>query len=131
MEMVVTFPGGLKVDAEYKGHSIKTDQPEKEGGDNTAPSPFDLFVASIGTCAGFYVMRFCQERDLPADEVRVVLTSERNREKKLITRFNIDIRLPRGFPEKYKKAVINAAHQCTVKRHLDNVPDIAVTSTLG
>ena len=63
MDMIVSFPGGLKVDAEYKGFTVKTDQPEGEGGENTAPSPFDLFFCSVGTCAGFYVLSFCRERD--------------------------------------------------------------------
>jgi putative redox protein len=62
-EIKVTFPGGLRVDAEYKGFVIKTDQPVKHGGSGTAPAPFDLFLASIAACAGFYVVAFCRERD--------------------------------------------------------------------
>jgi ribosomal protein S12 methylthiotransferase accessory factor len=131
MEMVVTFPGGMKVDAHYKGHRIRTDQPGGEGGENTAPSPFDLFIASIGTCTGFYVMVFCRERNLSTDDITVVLNSERNREKKLITKMTVEIRLPADFPRKYEKAVIAAANQCTVKRHLQDVPEITLSSRIG
>ena len=104
MDMIVSFPGGLKVDAEYKGFTVTTDQPEGEGGENSAPSPFDLFFHSLGTCAGFYVLSFCRERNIPTDTIRVVLTTERDRETRMVTQINIDIQLPAGFPEKYVKA---------------------------
>jgi len=48
MSLKVTFPGGVAVNAEYKGQIIRTDQPREYGGGGTAPAPFDLFLASIG-----------------------------------------------------------------------------------
>ena len=52
-EMEISFPGGQKVDAQYRGLTIKTDQPVEDGGDESAPTPFSLFLASLGTCAGY------------------------------------------------------------------------------
>ena len=74
MEMEVVLSGGMKVNAIYKGFTIETDQPEQAGGDGSAPSPFDLFLASIGTCAGFYVLSFCQKQGIPTDEIRLMLS---------------------------------------------------------
>ncbi|MCK5331318.1 MAG: osmotically inducible protein OsmC, partial [Candidatus Marinimicrobia bacterium] len=62
MDMKITFPGGKKINAEYNGQIIKTDQAVASGGNGSAPEPFDLFLASIGTCAGIYVLGFCQQR---------------------------------------------------------------------
>ncbi len=62
--MEITFPGNLKVDSTYKGFTLHTDQPKDEGGDGTAPEPFDLFISFIGTCAGVYVLFFCRERHI-------------------------------------------------------------------
>jgi len=56
MEMEVFFPDGKKVNSTYKGFTVKTDQAKNEGGDGTAPEPYDLFPAYIGTCAGVYVV---------------------------------------------------------------------------
>ena len=67
MNMEIVFPAGKKVNALYRGFTIETDQPENGGGDGSAPSPFDLFLASIGTCVGFYVLSFCHERSIPTD----------------------------------------------------------------
>ena len=80
--MEITFPGGVQVNALFNGFEITTDQPERNGGQNSAPSPFDFFLASLGTCAGFFALRFCQQRDLSTDGLSLQLTSERNAETK-------------------------------------------------
>ena len=120
--MKITFPGGLKVQAEYKDHKIMTDQPVHSGGDGTAPSPFDLFLASIGTCVGIYVKSFCEQRGIDASEIVINQKMEINPQTRMIGTVTFEMNLPAGFPEKYKDAVVNTANQCAVKRHIMNPP---------
>lgn len=124
--MVLTFPGGVAVDASWKGHTIRTDQPERDGGENGAPSPFDLFLASIATCVGYYVVQFCRSREIETTDLKVEMSLSRDPEKKLVSSIDIDITLPAGFPDKYRDAVLRAADQCTVKRHLLDPPEISL-----
>jgi ribosomal protein S12 methylthiotransferase accessory factor len=124
-EIRVTFPGGLKVNAEYKGMVITTDQPPYAGGEGSAPAPFDLFLASIATCAGYYVLAFCRQRQLPADGIYLTMSLERGASK-MIELSEIVIHLPADFPEKYLPAVVRAADQCTVKAHILNPPRFEV-----
>ena len=131
MEMLIDFPGGKRVNATYKGFTIKTDQPKNDGGDNSAPEPYDLFLASIGTCAGVYIVYFCESRGIPADDITMSLRFERNDASHLMEKISIDIRIPPEFPDKYRKAVIRAAEMCTVKRNLNHPPEIIVTATPG
>jgi putative redox protein len=126
MELFVTFPGGKKVDAAYKGFTIKTDQPVTNGGGGTAPSPFDLFLASIGTCSGIYVLDFCTNRGISLENVRVVQTMERDEETHLVTSVALRIELPKDFPDKYKSSLIRAVELCTVKKHIMNPPKFTV-----
>lgn len=126
MPMEMRFPGGVAVEALHAGLTIRTDQPVKAGGGGTAPAPFDLFLASIGTCAGFYALRFCQERQIATDDLAVTMDWERSPETKLITRIRIDVKLPAAFPEKYRAAILRAVDQCAVKRHLFEPPKIEV-----
>ena len=126
MSMKIDFPGGKRVDAHYRGFTIKTDQPEYSGGEGSAPAPFDLFLASLGTCAGIFVLSFCQQRGIPTDDVYVTLDTEHNREARLISKVKIDIHLPEEFPQKYRKSVIRSAELCAVARHLENAPEIVV-----
>lgn len=121
-EIKVTFPGGLRVDAEYKGFVVKTDQPTQYGGDGTAPAPFDLFLVSIAACAGFYTVAFCREREIPTDKAGVVMRMEKDPESKLIGKISIEIHLPAEFPERYKRAIIKAVDTCTVKASIMNPP---------
>ncbi len=131
MDIEIVFPGGKRVDAVYKGFTIRTDQPPQAGGEGTAPSSFDLFLASIGTCAGFYVLSFCQERDLPTEGMRLVQTMERDPQRGTISQIDIEIQLPEGFPAKYKEAAVRSVEACTVKKHLHDPPAINVHATVG
>ncbi|HEC94958.1 MAG TPA: osmotically inducible protein OsmC [Thermoplasmatales archaeon] len=124
--MTITFPGGKKVEARYKGITIQTDQPVSEGGGGTAPAPFDLFIASIGTCMGYYVLQFCEQRDISCKDIRLSLTDEWDPIVRRIIRIKVTIELPSSFPSKYSDAVIKAAEQCTVKKHLLTPPEIVV-----
>jgi putative redox protein len=126
MEMIITFPGNRKVDAEYRGHTIHTDQPVAGGGDGSAPSPFDCFLASIGTCSGVYVADFCRNRGIPLDNIRIVQNMLRDQEKKMITGITLDIEVPADFPEKYKESLMRVVDLCTVKKHILNAPSFEI-----
>ena len=121
----VSFPGGVRVDATFRGLSVQTDQPEPLG-TNTAMSPFDLFMASLATCAGFYALRFCQQRDLSTEGLGISLTPVRKEGEKRISLMTIDVRLPEGFPEKYHEAILRSVDQCAVKKMLHEPPDFDV-----
>ena len=129
--MEITLDGGKVVTAHTKDHSIKTDQPVSHGGENSAPSPFELFLASIGTCAGIYVKSFCDNRKIPTDKIRIIQTADYNKETGLPVNIKIDIRLPEDFPEEYKNAVIKSAELCKVKKTIASPPVFEViTSSL-
>jgi putative redox protein len=126
MFMEITFPGGLAVDAHYRGFTISTDQPQSVGGSGAAPSPFDLFLASIGTCAGLFALRFCQQRGLDTNGLAVTLVGERGEDHGQVSTLRVDIRVPDAFPEKYHQAIVRAVEQCTVKRHILHPPTFEV-----
>lgn len=126
MEYTITFPGGLRVDAQYNDVTIRTDQTVKGGGEGSAPTPFMSFLSSLGTCAGFYVLQFCRSRDLPTDGITLTQKMDVDPATHMVTRVAIDIHVPSGFPEKYHAALVRAADQCTVKKHLEAPPAVEV-----
>jgi ribosomal protein S12 methylthiotransferase accessory factor len=127
-EMTVSFPGGKKVSAHFEGNEVMTDQPLRDGGEGTAPSPFDLLLASLATCTGFYVSSFCDSRELPLDGVRVSMSWSRGEGRPL---GDVDIRIetPPEFPSRYVKPLERAAGHCTVKRTLADPPEVRVRVT--
>lgn len=125
MEMEIVFPGGTRVDAVMGPTVIATAQ------DGTAPPPFGLFLASIGTCAGIYVLQFCLHRNLPTDGIKIVQRTHKNPATKMIETVDLDIQVPPTFPEKYRDALVRAADQCAVKRHIQDPPTFNVRTLVS
>ncbi len=129
-QIVVTFPGGARVDAVLGSHTVRTDQPKANGGADSAVTPFQLFLASTATCAGFYVLGFCKQRDLDTSGIQVIQRAEMDPETHMATRIVQEIHVPASFPEKYYSALIRAAEQCLVKKHLENPPQVVIETVV-
>jgi len=130
MELEVFFGENKKVNAKINGYVIPTDQPRRSGGDESAPEPFSLFLASIGTCAGIYVKYFCEKRGIDSSKIRILQRHNYNPETRMIDRIELEAILPADFPGKYRNAVVNAMDLCAVKRHLNNPPKIEAFTSL-
>ncbi|OGQ98290.1 MAG: osmotically inducible protein C [Deltaproteobacteria bacterium RIFOXYA12_FULL_61_11] len=130
MEMTISFPGGKKVDAAFEGFVVPTDQAIEAGGEGSAPEPFSLFLASLGTCAGLYVLGFLNGRNIPTEGLSLQLSTVWDEQRKLVSDLTLRVLLPAGFPERYKDAVVRAASLCTVKRHLETPPRFHVEAVV-
>ncbi len=128
--MEVTFDGNKVITAHLYGHIIKTDQPVEGGGNDSAPTPFDLFLASIGTCAGIFIKGFCDNRGLSTDGIKLIQNMQYDPESGLPTDITIDIQVPATFPERYIPALIHVADLCKVKRTMANPPAFEVKATV-
>jgi len=128
-ELLVTLPGGRRVDAQVGGHIVRTDQPIDNGGEDSAPSPFQLFLAALGTCAGIFVQGFCAKRNLPTEGIQIIERPHFNAEG-VLTDVELELRLPHGFPEKYREPLARVMEQCSVKRAIQNQPTFQVKATL-
>ena len=131
MEMIIDFPGGARVEAHFGPFNVQTDQPPTGGGEGAAPTPFALFLASIGTCAGIYVLGFCRQRGLSAEGIRIVQNTLKNPLNGMVEKVQMDIQVPPSFPEKFYDALVRSAEQCAVKKHLENPPLFAVRTVVS
>ena len=122
MEMVIDFPGGSRVDAHFGSYTVNTDQPPMGGGEGSAPTPFAVFLSSIGTCAGIYVLGFCKQRGLPTDGIRIVQRVHTDPLTRMIGKIDLEIQVPDDFPEKYRASLVRSAELCAVKKHLESPP---------
>ncbi len=130
MNMEITFEGKKKVIANFNGYRVETDQPVQGGGEGSAPSPFELFLASIGTCAGIYVKGFCDSRKLPSEGIKIIQSVDVDRTTGTISKIKMDIQVPKDFPDKYKDALINAAELCKVKKTIAHPPAFEIVTTV-
>ena len=127
MEMIIDFPGGSRVDAHFGKFTVATDQPPVA----SAPTPFAVFLSSIGTCAGIYVLGFCQQRGIPTDGVRIVQRVHSNPFTHMVDKIDLEIQVPASFPDKYRDSLIRSADLCAVKKHLEKPPQFDIfTNTI-
>lgn len=130
MKMKVTFPGNLKVDAEFNSFTVHTDQPVSGGGDGSAPSPFEMFLSSLATCAGIFILGFCKSRNLPAENITLEQEIEFDRVNHRLKKVKIDILVPSDFPEKYHSALISSANLCLVKKVIQDPPEFEIQTVV-
>lgn len=131
MEMDIVFSGGKKIEARWDNYVVKTDQPSFAGGENSAPAPFFLFMASLGTCAAAYVQGFCEARQISSDGIGLKQRMISDASGQKIERVEIEVNLPADFPEKYEKAVLRVANQCAVKKAIADPPEIVLSAKRG
>ena len=119
----VLFSGGKRVDIQVGGFTIATDQPVKVGGDASAPQPFSLFLASMAGCAGIYALNFCQSREISAQGMTLSMLWERESTQPIQAKVRFQLKLPDGFPDKYRDSIVRAMDLCAVKKHIENPPE--------
>ncbi|HDR16849.1 MAG TPA: osmotically inducible protein OsmC [Desulfobacteraceae bacterium] len=118
----IVFPGGKRVDARINGMTVHTDQYPEEGGEGTAPEPFEVFLASIGTCAGIYALDFCRARDIPTDDLSISMKCSFDEKTFRCSKIELNLKLPQEFPDQYLKAVVRSMDLCSVKKHIMEPP---------
>jgi ribosomal protein S12 methylthiotransferase accessory factor len=126
MEMIIDFPGGSRVEAHFGKFTVATDQPPAE----SAPTPFGVFLSSIGTCAGIYVLGFCRQRGLPTEGIRLVQRMQNNPTTGMVEQVDLEIQVPAAFPEKYRESLIRSAELCAVKKHLETPPVFRIATVV-
>ena len=127
MEILIEFPGGSRVDAHFQGFTVPTDQPPAA----SAPTPFATFLASIGTCAGIYVLGFCRQRELPTAGIRILQRVHTDSQSGMVGQIDLEIQVPPDFPEKLRPSLVRAAQLCTVKKHLEHPPVFNITTQVA
>ena len=127
MEMIIEFPGGSRVDAHFGNFTVPTDQPPAA----SAPMPFEIFLASIGTCAGIYVLGFCKQRGLSTEGLRIVQRNHSNPATGMVDEIELELQIPPTIPEKYRDSLIRSAELCKVKKHMEQPPKFIITTQVA
>lgn len=127
----IRFPGGKKVYAHLGDFVVETDQSPAGGGEGSAPSPFALFLSSLGACAGIYALGFCQSRGIDASDMSIDMDLEHDPASGMIRKVTMKLNTPEGFPPKYEAGIIRSMELCAVKKHMENPPEFVTVTDLS
>ena len=109
-----------------RDHVFTVDQPIADGGTDTAPTPTELFVASLTSCIGFYVRRYLARHQLPADGLEVTARYLMGSRPARVSEIQVDIELPAEVPADRREALLAVAGHCTVHNSLEDPPAVRI-----
>ncbi|MEU8869074.1 OsmC family protein [Streptomyces umbrinus] len=112
---------------DIRGHHIHVDQPVEAGGTDIAPTPTELFAASLATCVAFYAGRYLHRHGLDQAglRVRTEFTMATDRPVRVAS-MHVTIVPPPGLPEQRRAALLAVASRCTVHNTLHEPPEIGI-----
>lgn len=129
--MRVEHRGGDKFDIAIRNHVVSVDQPVELRGEDSAPTPTELFIASLASCVAFYARRYLARHQLSSDglvvEAQFTLATKPSR----VGRIDISLQLPEGFPAERRDALLAVATHCTVHNSLETVPEVEIVLAGG
>jgi len=131
--MLIEYAGGKKLIAHHRGLQTGSDQPESGGGENTALTPTELFVASLAMCAGVFVVYFAERHDIALEGMRIAADYEMADSPRRVASIKLRISIPHPLAERQQAALQRAAEQCVVHNTLRRPPKVSISlaSTSG
>lgn len=123
MKSNIIYTGNTIFKTKIRGHEIVMDLSEKLGGDNTAPTPTEFFMASLGSCAGLFAVRYLQTAKLNPEGLSIDLDWKFDRNKTRIERIQISVSVPNATLGRRKKALLMVVRKCIIHNTLKNYPD--------
>ena len=123
----VEHRGGDQFDINVRGHVVRVDQAVKDGGDDTAPTPTELFIASLASCVAFYARRYLARHNLPTEGLAVEATFEMGARPARVSGIDIRLIVPDGVPAERLDPLLAVATHCTVHNTLATTPEVSIT----
>ena len=123
-KMIMTFPGGVQTNVSFRNQNARSDQPPESGGEDLAPTPYELYFAALGACSSTVVLEFSKHRNIDVKDIFVEMNINYNDETQLVEGVDLIVNVPDAYPEKYRKALVGAMNVCHVKRQIQNPPKV-------
>jgi uncharacterized OsmC-like protein len=109
-----------------RDHVLSVDQPVDAGGGDTAPTPTEIFVASLTACVAFYARRYLHRHHLDTTGLTVEASFRLADKPTRVDRIDLTIRLTANLPPARRDALLAVARHCTVHNSITSPPDISI-----
>ncbi|ASW57831.1 OsmC family protein [Plantactinospora sp. KBS50] len=123
----VRFVSGESYEVTVRGHTVRVDQPAGSGGADSAPTPVELFVASLATCVAFYAGRYLARHGLSRDDLGVTVDFRMATDRPArVAGVRLSLRVPADLPANRRAGLLAVASHCTVHNSLVTPPEVTI-----
>jgi putative redox protein len=126
MEVTVEHLGAVQFAIKAREHTIVSDQPAENGGFDEGMTPPELFLSSLGSCAGFYAAQYLKKKGLASEGTMVRVFAEKAKNPARLDNFKIEVDVPAAVDEEHRKGVEEAVHHCLIHNTLLHPPTITL-----
>lgn len=128
-EILVRHERNDRFSIDVRGHRVYVDQPEDDGGDDTAPTPTELLVASLASCVAFYARRYLSRHGLPQEGLAVAADFTMSSRPARVGHVDVRLTLPPAISAERRAALLAVASHCTVHNSLIEGPMVRIALT--
>ncbi|MHB8324230.1 MAG: OsmC family protein [Candidatus Dormibacteria bacterium] len=122
----VDYESGDKFQIAIRQHSIPVDQPTADGGEDTAPTPTDLFIGSLAACVAYYVRRFLSRHGHQVEGLAVISEVDFASQPHRVGAINLRVEVPGELSPEQQASLLAVASRCTVHNSLRQPPEVRI-----
>jgi putative redox protein len=131
MKVTVQHIDHVKFAIQSRSHTIFCDQPAENGGDDTAMTPPELMLASLGSCAAFYAAQYLKTRNLEVNGVEVSVTADKLTQPARLGNFKVNVTYPAALTVAHTEGLMRSVHHCLIHNTLLSPPEILIELEIG
>jgi uncharacterized OsmC-like protein len=124
--MTINYQGGFKLHAETRGHKLVSDQPLEKRGEDSGPTPPELFIFSLGACIGVYARFFAERHNISLEGMNIEMEWEKAENPSRIGAIRARIIIPGGVPERFRSPLLKSACSCLIHNTITHSAEIEI-----
>jgi putative redox protein len=120
------YKGDMLFESKLGTHSLLIDVPPGMGGKDRAPTPPEIFIASLGSCVGAFVASYCTRSGIDAHDMTVDVTFDKADDPTRLVNLRVTINLPHGECAAREQAILRVAEHCPVHETISTLKGIQI-----
>ena len=124
----VRYVSGKKFIARNRAHTVTIDLPEGFGGKDEGPTPPEIFMDSLASCVGVYVVGYCNRAGLNTEGLTISVDWKKELKEKpyYIKKIDVKIALPNAEVGSRKEELLSIANSCLIHETLERKPQVNI-----
>ena len=124
-KLTVNYLEGRSFEASVRNHKFRIALPLTARGKDTGPTPPELFIASLASCVGMYLVFYCEKAKLDPAGIKIETNYEKTADR--IVKISVEFSLPSAQSEKERREALIWAEKCLIHNTINHKPEIKIS----